>query len=162
MKNTLFAFLFFVAIFIPSLSHAQTYFGGRFDTPFPLCDCTPVAIDFSSAYEAACSGVSSIISPIFFFDIFAPLWIGSTGPTGGFLAIPIDTVLAFPNFALVPEEWALGSLAPGATAVCGLTLPIVCFEGGYPYPAIMCMPIPLQPLYGIITPATGAAPGGFF
>lgn len=160
MKKTHLGILLVSVLMFPTFSHAQVYFGGYDYLSFPMCNCTPVALDGQSAYEAACVMLVAL-PPTFFFELFAPLWIGSGVPIGGFLAIPIGMPLAFPTYALLPEEWALGSLDLNVEeAVCGFAHPVVCSHGFDIYPAVACFPIEL-PVYGIIDPLTGAAPGSF-
>ena len=160
MKKTSLGIFVVLLLILPSFSHAQfTPFGGLYLEPMPFCDCTPVALDGQSAYEAACVMLVAL-PPTFFFELFALLWIGSGVPFGGgFLAQLIaEPALAYPDFALLPNMWALGELIPDAQeAVCGFALPVVCTHGYDFYPAIMCAPITL-PVYGIVTPFTGTAP----
>lgn len=162
MKKTTFGFLIFYALASPSFSYAQVPFGGLDEEPFPECDCTPTTLDPETAYELACaSPVTAAKPPTFFFDFFAPLWIAYGVPIGGFLAIPIAETLVFPTYKLVPGEWALGYLDMGIPAICGFAIPVACASPEGFYPSVACFPITELPVYGVVDPETGAAPGGF-
>ena len=118
MKNAILGFLFFTSIVFPSFSHAQFVpFGGYDMEIFPECDCTPIPILLTCTNPAP-------TPPTYFFHLFAPLWIGTAVPIGGFLAQLIEEpALAFPDHVLLPGTWALGELipvVPNPLTTCGV------------------------------------------
>ena len=117
MKNAILGFLFFTSIVFPSFSHAQfvpsvvtTWKYSPNATALPFLYYLPVRIQH--------------LHPHLFFSPFAPLWIGTAVPIGGFLAQLIEEpALAFPDHVLLPGTWALGELipvVPNPLTTCGV------------------------------------------
>ncbi len=150
MKNLTLSSVIGCAFMLPSLTHAQIPFGGHDLFIFPVTCSIP------SFVPTPCQ--STPTPPIFDFHLFAPLYIASAAPLGGFLTMPIGMSLAYPNYSLAPGMWALGALGPpisvGGFFIPSITTPYGCFP-----PTSLCIPI-VTPL-GTIEPATGAATGFF-
>ncbi|MEK7101564.1 MAG: hypothetical protein AAB882_00220 [Patescibacteria group bacterium] len=162
MKNAILGFLFFTSIVFPSFSHAQFVpFGGYDMEIFPECDCTPIPILLTCTNPAP-------TPPTYFFHLFAPLWIGTAVPIGGFLAQLIEEpALAFPDHVLLPGTWALGELipvVPNPLTTCGvyISFSAAAYAACEYYPeAPVGMCIPIIPAIGVITPFTGTGVGGW-
>lgn len=101
MKKVLLgSFIFFCAMTLPSISHAQVPFGGLDVFEFP-CTCSP-----------------------FMYTVFTPLFLGPV-PMTGVLAVPYTPTL-FPFYVLFPSAWALGTFTPGVQA-CLMYAVMGCF-----------------------------------
>lgn len=167
MKNAIFSSLFFIAVLFPSLSHAQFVpFGGRQSFTYPGCTCTPIVPILT------CSNPLPE-PPLYIFHGFSPLWLGTAGPIGGWLAQLIaEPALVFPNYALLPGTWAIGEVIPvipSPVTTCGIYIP---FPGllalcatlpGYAPAGVVgvCAPIAAITAIGIVTPFTGTGIGGW-
>lgn len=163
MKKIIFGFLFFTSIVFPSFSHAQVPFGGRDVFIFPNCTCTPIIPILT------CSNPTPE-PPTYIFHMFSPLWLGTAGPIGGWLAMLIGEPLVFPNYALLPGTWAIGEVIiapPNPLTTCGMYIP---FPGllalcaslpGYAPAGVVGVCAPIMPAIAIVTPFTGTGIGGW-
>ncbi|MDP1690073.1 MAG: hypothetical protein Q8L52_02625 [bacterium] len=112
----------------------------------------PVTCEIPPFVPLPCQFTPPIPPPAFYYDFFIMMH-GLTVPPVGFLAVPIWEPLAFPNYALFPGEWALGTIAPIAP-VGGWFFPSI------PIPPFGCTPsmcIPIAVTYGTVTPFTGSS-----
>lgn len=163
MKNASLALLFFTAVLFPSLSHAQLVlvpFGGRDVSILAMCTCTPTLPVLTCAEPTP-------EPPTYIFHLFAPLWIGTAAPIGGFLAMLIEEPgLLFPSYALRPGSWALGKLIPtppNPLTTCGIYIPFppllaLCASlPGYAPEGVVGVCVPTIPAIGVVTPSTGTA-----
>lgn len=98
MKKIILGFLFFFVAAFPSLSYAQSPFGGLEVAMIP-CTCSGVALHF-----------------------FAPLYLGTAVPIYGYFAAPYTPTL-YANYSLHPGAWALGFYTPGAQSCMMIAYP---------------------------------------
>lgn len=147
MKHFLLSFFILCAMMIPSLSHAQ-YFGGR-DVGTILFTCS------IPSFVPSCSFVPT--PPSYAFDFFGPFYLGGA-PLWGVAAMSLSRTAVYTGNTIFPGEWVLGALSP-TTAVGGFFIPAI------PLPSGGCIPsqciVPGFPWLGVLSPASGAAIGGW-
>jgi len=101
-KIILISVVFFCVMAFPSLSYAQTPFGGL-DVFMGPCTCSGIAWHF-----------------------FSPLYLGTAVPVYGYLSAPYTPTM-YANFYLRPGSWALGFYTPGVQSCYMIAYPCVLF-----------------------------------